>query len=49
MERTLPPKTDQIEPCDDFEEFLLEDYDETRHSTQKSKPRRTVTTEEILK
>ena len=36
----MPPKKEQIEPCDDFEEYLLEDYDEKRHSSQK--PRRTV-------
>lgn len=38
MEVVLPPKENQVEPNDDLEEIILEDFDEKRHTTANAKP-----------
>ena len=38
MEMILPQKENQVEPNDDLEEIVLEDYDEKRHTTANAKP-----------
>ena len=38
MEVILPRKENQVEPHDDLEEIILEDFDEKRHTTANAKP-----------